>query len=110
MTEVKTPKEFFEEVLPNRFKPEKSVGIDVKIQIKITGPNGGDWVVSIKNQKLEIQKGIHPFPTLELKMVEEDYMDLINRKISGEKAFITGKINFKGDIGLALRLREAGFL
>jgi len=37
-------------------------------------------------------------------------MDLINGKISAEKAFITGKIEFKGNIGLALRLKEAGFL
>lgn len=110
MTEAKTPKEFFEEVLPNRFKPEKAAGIDIKVQIKITGPEGGNWVVTIKNQKLEIKKGTYPTPTLELKMAEEDYMDLINGKMSGEKAFIKGKIHFKGNIGLALRLRETGFL
>ena len=110
MTEAKTPKEFFEEVLPNRFKPEKAAGIDIKVQIKITGPEGGNWVVTIKNQKLDIKKGICPTPTLELKMAEEDYMDLINGKMSGEKAFIKGKVHFKGNIGLALRLRETGFL
>jgi putative sterol carrier protein len=37
-------------------------------------------------------------------------MDLINGKMSGEKAFITGKLRFKGNIGLALRLKETGFL
>ena len=110
MTEAKTPKEFFEKVLPKRFKPDKALGIDVTVQINITGPNGGDWVVTIKNQKLEAKEGTHPSPTLELKMAETDYMDLINGKISGEKAFITGKLKFKGNIGLALRLKETGFL
>ena len=110
MTEVKTPKEFFEEVLPSRFKPEKAAGIDIIVQINITGPNGGDWVVTIKNQKLEVKEGTHPSPTLELKMIETDYMDLVNGKMSGEKAFITGKLKFKGNIGLALKLRETGFL
>ena len=110
MTEAKTPKEFFEEVLPRRFKPDKALGIDITVQVNITGPNGGDWVVTIKNQKLEVKEGTHPSPTLELNMAETDYMDLINGKMSGEKAFITGKLRFKGNIGLALRLKETGFL
>jgi putative sterol carrier protein len=110
VTEAKTPKEFFEEVLPRRFKPDKALGIDVTVQVNITGPNGGDWVVTIKNQKLEVKEGTNPSPTLELNMVEADYMDLINGKMSGEKAFITGKLRFKGNIGLALRLKETGFL
>ena len=110
MTEVKTPKDFFDEVLPSRFKPEKALGINVTAQINITGPNGGDWIVIIKNQKLEVKEGTHPSPTIELKMAETDYMDLINGKMSGEKAFITGKLQFKGNIGLALKLKETGFL
>ena len=110
MTEVKTPKDFFDEVLPSRFKPEKALGINVTAQINITGLNGGDWIVIIKNQKLEVKEGTHPSPTLELKMAETDYMDLINGKMSGEKAFITGKLQFKGNIGLALKLKETGFL
>ncbi len=110
MTEAKTPKEFFEEVLPRRFKPDKALGIDVTVQVNITGPNGGDWVVTIKNQKLQAKEGTHPSPTLELDMAETDYMDLINGKMSGEKAFLTGKLRFKGSIGLALKLKETGFL
>jgi putative sterol carrier protein len=110
VTETKTPKEFFEKVLPSRFKPEKAEGIDVTVQINISGPNGGDWVVTIKNQELEVKEGTHPSPTLLLKMAEKDYMNLINGKVSGEKAFITGKLQFKGNIGLALRLKETGFL
>jgi putative sterol carrier protein len=110
VTEAKTPKEFFEKVLPKRFKPDKALGIDVTVQVNITGSNGGDWVVTIKNQNLEVKEGTHPAPTLELNMAETDYMDLINGKMSGEKAFITGKLRFKGNIGLALRLKETGFL
>jgi putative sterol carrier protein len=110
VTEAKTPKEFFEEVLPKRFKPDKAEDIDVTVQMNITGPNGGDWVVTIKNQKLEVKEGTHPSPTLSLEMAETDYMDLVNGEMSGEKAFLTGKLRFKGNIALALKLRETGFL
>ena len=110
MTEVKTPKDFFDEVLPSRFKPEKALGINVTAQINITGPNGGDWIVIIKNQKLEVKEGTHSSPTLTLEMAEADYLNLVNGKMSGEKAFLTGKLRFKGDMALALKLRETGFL
>ena len=110
MTEAKTPKEFFENVLPRRFKPDKAAGIDVTVQVTITGPNGGDWLVTIKNQQLKVEEGTHPSPTLTLEMAEADYMDLVNGKMSGEKAFLTGKLQFKGNIALALKLRETGFL
>ena len=110
MMEAKTPKEFFEKVLPARFKPDKAAGIDVIVTVKITGPNGGDWVVRIKNQQLEVEEGTHSSPTLEVAMAETDYMDMVNGKMSGEKAFLTGNLRFKGNIALALKLRETGFL
>lgn len=110
MTEAKTPEEFFEKMLPSRFKPDKAGDIDVTVQINITGPNGGDWAVTIKNQKLEVKEGTHPSPTLSLEMAEKDYMDVVNGEMSGEKAFLTGKLKFKGNIALALKLREMGFL
>jgi putative sterol carrier protein len=110
MMEAKTPKDFFEKVLPARFKPDKAAGIDVIVTVKITGSNGGDWVVRIKNLQLEVEEGTHPSPTLEVAMAETDYMDMVNGKMSGEKAFLTGKLRFKGNIALALKLRETGFL
>lgn len=110
MVEAKTPEEFFEKVLPNRFNPSKAKGIDAIVRINITGPNGGDWIVTIKDQKLEVKEGTHPSPTIVINMAETDYMDMVNGKLSGEKAFLTGKLQFKGNIALALRLREVGFL
>jgi putative sterol carrier protein len=108
--EAKTPKEFFEKVLPSRFNPSKAKGVDVTAQVNITGPNGGAWAVKIKDQKLEAKEGTHPSPTMSISMAETDYMDLINGKMSAEKAFFSGKIQFKGNIMLALKLKEIGFL
>ncbi|MGD0645227.1 MAG: SCP2 sterol-binding domain-containing protein [Candidatus Bathyarchaeia archaeon] len=110
MMEAKTPKEFFEKTLPARFKPDKARGIDVIAQLNLSGPNGGDWVVIIKNQELQVTEGTHPSPTLTLKMTENDFLNIVNEKLSAEKAFFTGKINFEGNISLALKLKDAGFL
>ena len=60
MMETKTPKDFFEKTLPARFKPEKAEGIDVIAQINVTGLEGGNWTVTIKDQKLQVTEGTHP--------------------------------------------------
>jgi len=110
MTEAKTPKEFFEKMLPARFKPEKAAGIDVVAQLNLTGAKGGAWVVIIKDQKLQVREGTTPSPTLTLEVAENDFMNIVNDKLSTEKAFFTGKLHFKGNLSLALKLRDAGFL
>ena len=110
MMETNTPKEFFEKALTARFKPEKAAGIDVVAQINVTGPEGGNWTVTVKDQKLQVTEGTHPSPSLTLKMNENDFMDLVNGKLSAEKAFFTGRVQFKGNLSVALKLRDAGFL
>jgi putative sterol carrier protein len=108
--EAKTPKEFFEKDLPTRFKPDKAAGIDVIAQLNLTGINRGEWVITIRDQKLQVTEGTHPAPSLTLKIAENDFMDIVNGKLSAEKAFFTGKIQFKGNISMALKLKDAGFL
>ena len=108
--EAETPREFLEKMLPARFKPEKTLGIDVVAQLSLTGTNGGDWVVTIKDQKLKFTEGTTPSPTLTLEIAENDFMNIVNDKLSAEKAFFTGKIRFEGNLSLALKLKDAGFL
>jgi len=108
--EAKTPKEFFEKVLPHRFKPEKAKDINAVIQVNISGPNGGNWAVTIKEQTMKSKEGIHQSPNLTIEMAEADFMDVVNGKLGGAKAFFMGKIKFKGEIAVALKLRDAGFL
>jgi putative sterol carrier protein len=110
MTETRTPREFFEDTLQERFKPEKAKGIDITVQADISGSNGGSWVVTIKDQKIEAKEGTHESPTLTVGMTDTDFMDVINSRLSAEKAFFSGKIKFKGNLSVALKLKDIGFL
>lgn len=107
---AETPKQLVEEVFPTKFKPEKAAGIDIIAQLSVTGQNGGNWIVTIKNQTLKIAQGTHPSPTIAIKIADSDFMDLSNGKISTSKAFFTGKLQLVGDLNLALKLRDAGIL
>jgi putative sterol carrier protein len=110
MDQAQTPQEFFNKILPAKFKPEKAEGVDVIAQVHIAGLDGGDWVVTIKDQKLSVKEGTDAASNLILKMNYADFMDLVNDRLTAEKAFFTGKIQFKGNIILALKLKDAGFL
>ena len=108
--EIKTTQEFFENTLPSRFKPEKAKNIEVTVQVNLTGNNTTNWAITIRDQKIQAIQGTAAEPTLTLKASESDFLDLVNGRISVEKAFFSGKISFKGDITTALKLKEAGFL
>jgi len=108
--EIKTPKEFFEKVLSSKFDANKAAGVDAVIQMNITGPNGGDWIIIIKDRKLEVQQGTHLSPSISIRMADTDYVDMINGKLSVDRAFMIGKLKFKGSIAIGMKLREIGFL
>jgi putative sterol carrier protein len=110
MMEAQTPKEFIETSAPKRFKPEKAAGIDIIAQLNLTGPMGGSWVIKIKDQKISIVEGTEPLATLTLQASDSDFMNIVNHNLSPEKAFFTGKIKFKGNLTVALKLRDAGIL
>ncbi|MDR1993745.1 MAG: SCP2 sterol-binding domain-containing protein [Nitrososphaerota archaeon] len=108
--EGQTPREFFEKILPTKFKPEKAKGITTIAQFNVSGSDGGNWFIIIKNQELQITEGMATSPDLTFKLSDTDFLDLVTGKISAEKAVFTGKIQFEGNIVTALRLRDAGFL
>jgi len=107
---VKTSQEFFETTLPERFKPEKAKDIEVIVQVNLTGNIPSEWVITVKDQKIQVIQGSTVESTLALKMSEEVFLDLVNGELSVEKAFFSGKVNFKGDITMALKLKDTGFL
>jgi len=108
--EVSTPKEFLDKVLPAKFDPKKAGDLTAVVQFKISGENGGEWVLTIKDQKLEIKGGTADSPNMTLIMKDKDYVDLVNGKLSGQKAFMTGKLKFKGDMNLGMKLQQLGLI
>jgi len=108
---VSSPKEFMEVVLPEKLSdPAKLKGIDASIQLIITGDQGGDWMIVIKDEKAEVKAGTVENPKITVKMKDENYVKMVNGELSGQKAFMTGKLKFKGDMATALKLRKLGII
>ena len=90
----------------NAFQPQKAAGVDAKIQFHITGNQGGDWVATIQNQKLSVEPGTTPNPNLTLSADTQDLLNLYSGKLNPMQAFMQGKVQIKGDMGLAMRLMD----
>jgi putative sterol carrier protein len=98
-----TVKETFE-AMAGRFRADKAAGVNATIQYEITGDQGGNWHAVIKDGQCAVNPGAASSPTLTLTMSAQDWLDMVGGKLSGQMAFMSGKLKLKGDMGLAMKI------
>lgn len=86
------------------FVSENAADMDVVIQYSFSGEGGGDYYVTVKDQKVAIHEGIHPAPTLTFITSAEDYIMMDSGELDGVKAFFARKLKVQGDTKLAAKL------
>ena len=97
--------EFFTS-LEERIDPQKTAGVNATFQFDITGEGGGQWYVSLNDGAPKVASGAAEAPSITLTASAADWMDIIAGKLSGQSAFLTGKLRIQGDIALAMKLQS----
>jgi len=100
-----TPEEIFKE-MPANLNADAAKGMNATIQFNLSGDNGGQWYVAIKDGKAETSKGTAASPNMTLSMSSSDYVDMIMGKLNGQMAFMSGKLKISGDMGLAMKMQS----
>ena len=90
--------------MASAFIPEKAAGVDANIQLKLTGAQAGDWVVTIKDAKCTLTEGTTPAPKLTATADSNDLVSIFTGQMDGMQAFMHGKLKIAGDMGLAMKL------
>ncbi len=98
-----TVKETFD-AMAGRFRADKAAGVNATIQYEITGDQGGTWHAVVKDGQCTVSAGVAGNPTLTLTMAAQDWLDMAAGKLSGQMAFMSGKLKLKGDMGLAMKI------
>ncbi|XP_021954159.1 non-specific lipid-transfer protein isoform X2 [Folsomia candida] len=75
---------------------------------KVQGKDGKEvhWIVDVKNGKGKVEFQGKTNPDVTLQMDDQDLMDLMSGTLNAQKAFFQGKLKIKGNMALAMKLRE----
>jgi len=75
---------------------------------KVQGIDGKEahWIVDVKNGNGKVEFLGSTNPDVTLQMGDQDLMDLMSGNMKAQKAFFQGKLKIKGNMALAMKLRE----
>jgi putative sterol carrier protein len=97
-------KEFFKQ-LPSKFDADAAEDLEAVYQFDLSGTQGGQYVVTIREGACQVKEGRHEDPHVILSMAGEDCVKVLNGELSGPAAAMSGRIKISGDLGLAMQLR-----
>jgi putative sterol carrier protein len=90
--------------LPSAFMAQNAEGVNASIVFHVTGADGGDWTVDIKNKSCMVSTGAINSPTVVITASSKDLLEIFSGKLNGMQAYMTGRLKVKGNIGLATQL------
>ena len=86
------------------FRPERAVGVDAVVQYHLTGEEGGDWIIHIKDGVCKVSEGVAENPKLTMTADAREFADILLGKMDGMAALMQQKLQLKGDLNLAMKL------
>ncbi len=91
------------EALPLVFQPDKAKEMNETFQFELTGEGGGTWVAKIAEGQCIVSEGGIDNPSATISMEAADYVAIAQGKLDMARAFVSGKIKVKGDMGLIMK-------
>lgn len=88
------------------FNPEAASGVDADIQYRLSGDEGGDYVIHIHDGSCKVTEGVAEAPTVTLSADGRDFAEVLTGRANGMQYFMLGKLKLAGDLNLAMKLNE----
>lgn len=85
--------------------PAKMAGLTATYQFSLSGDGGGEYYVVFDNGAAQVNEGTADNPSITISMEAADFQDMVDGKLDGMGAFMSGKLKVTGDMSLAMRLQ-----
>jgi len=92
------------EQMTANFNTEEAGDLRATIQYRLTGEDGGDWVVTIRDGHCTSEPGTVPDPDLTITVRARDYKDILSGRLKPQQARTFGILRIKGNMTLYRRL------
>ena len=94
----------FFDALPSRFHAAAAEGVTAVYQFDLSGNEGGQYQLHIADQTCRVLPGVYPAPSVTLRMAGEDCVAILDGRLSGVSAYLSGRLKMEGNMGLAMKL------
>ena len=102
---VASCQEYFN-TLNQRFNEDAAKGLTASFQFDLTGDGGGVYCVDVADGSMSIVEGGKEEPSITITISAENYLKMAHGKLNGQMAVMTGKMKVKGNMSLAMKMRQ----
>jgi putative sterol carrier protein len=88
------------------FQPDKAKGVHASYQWELSGPNGGDWWLSVNDGTYRTGRGKIDNPNVTFAASDEDWVAMSNKTLNVQWAYLTGRLKIQGSHRLVKELDE----
>ncbi len=91
------------QALPQAFKAERAGGTAAVVQIAASGPEPGDWIITINGGICSVEQGTAASPNVTINTPSDVWLKIMRRELDGASAFMSGQFSFSGDMGILMQ-------
>jgi putative sterol carrier protein len=88
------------------FKQTKAKGVHASYQWELSGPNGGEWWLSVNDGTYKMGRGKIDNPNVTFAASDEDWVSMSNKTLKVPWAYLTGRLKIQGSHSLVKKLDE----
>lgn len=84
----------------------KNKGVNGVFQFDISGDDPMEFFFKLDDGAPTVGEGAADSPSITISMAAADFKDMVDGKLNGTMAFMSGKLKIKGDMSLAMKLES----
>ena len=88
------------------FQADKAKGVRASYQWELSGPNGGEWWLSVNDGTYKMGRGKIDNPNVTFAASDEDWVAMSNKTLKVQWAYLTGRLKIQGSHSLVKKLDE----